>query len=54
MGFPKFRHGARKLYQVVLDRGRFFGKTFFAPKIREMDKNSLKIWFFEFKQKFDH
>ena len=30
----EFRHGTRKPYQVVC--ARFFGKTFFAPKIREM------------------
>ena len=47
----EFWHGARNPYQIVCDRGRFFGKTFFAPKIGETGHRP-KIWFFEFKEKF--
>ena len=36
LGFSEFWHGARNSYHVVCDRARFFGKTFFAPKIGEM------------------
>ena len=35
LSFSEFRHGTRKLYQVVC--ARFFGKTFFAQKIGEVD-----------------
>ena len=52
--FSKFCHGARNLYEVVLDRARFFGKIFFAPKIGKMDQNRSKTGFFEFIEKFGH
>ena len=50
----KFWHGARNVYEVVLDRAGFSRKSFFATKIRKMDqkwaKNRVfliywKIWF---------
>ena len=48
--FSKFWHGARNPYEVVRDRGRFSGKTFF-PKIWE---NGPKTGFFEFIERFGH
>ena len=36
LDFFAFRHGTRNPYEVVCDRARFFGKTFFAPKIGEI------------------
>ena len=33
---------------------RFFGKTFFAPKILEMDQKWAKIGIFEFEEKSGH
>ena len=49
LGFSEFRHGTRKLYQVV--DSRLFGKTFFAPKI---SRSGPKVKCFEFKEKSGH
>ena len=51
LDFSEFQHGARNPYNVLPDRNRFFGKTFFTPNIWEMGQ---KIGLFEFKEKFGH
>ena len=52
--FSKFCHGARNLYEVVLDRAGFFGKYFLPQKLGKWTKIGQKQGFFEFIEKFGH